>query len=73
MVLQNYWLTLIVLIAAGPDKIPNQVLKYAANGIAPYLHAIFRQSLTTGELPEDWVEAYFSHLCVRETYPSVRS
>ena len=43
--------------AVGPDKIPNQLLKYAANEIVSYLHAIFTQSLTIGELPEDWVKA----------------
>ena len=43
--------------AVGPDKIPNQVLKYAAKDIAPYLRATFTQSLTTGELPDDWVKA----------------
>ena len=45
--------------AVGPDKIPNQVRKYAANETAPYLYAIFRQSLTTvsGVLPEEWVKA----------------
>ena len=43
--------------APGPDKLPNQILKNAANEISPFLKIIFDQSLQTGKLPDDWVEA----------------
>ena len=36
--------------AAGPDLIPGRML----NMLAPIVHAIFTQSLVTGELPRDW-------------------
>ena len=36
--------------AAGPDLIPGRLL----NMLAPIVHAIFTQSLDTGELPRDW-------------------
>ena len=42
--------------ASGPDKLPNLILKNAANEISPFLEIIFYQSLQTGKLP-DWVEA----------------
>ena len=40
--------------ASGPDELPNLILKNAANEISPFL---FAQSLQTGKLPDDWVEA----------------
>ena len=43
--------------APGPDKLPNLILKNAANEISPFLKIIFDQSLQTGKLPDDWVEA----------------
>ena len=43
--------------ASGPDGIPNKMLKETAHQIAPSLSAIFRRSLSTGELPTDWCEA----------------
>ena len=43
--------------AIGPDLIPNQVLKIAAEEIAPILTIIFQQSLDTGSLPLDWRKA----------------
>ena len=42
---------------SGPDKLPNLILKNAANEISPFLKIIFDQSLQTGKLPDDWVEA----------------
>ena len=43
--------------APGPDELPNLILKNAANEISPYPKIIFDQSLQTGKLPDDWVEA----------------
>ena len=43
--------------ASGPDELPNLILKNAANKISPFLKIIFDQSLQTGKLPDDWVEA----------------
>ena len=43
--------------ANGPDQIPIRILKEACNEIAPFLTIILRQSLTTGEVPEDWQQA----------------
>ena len=43
--------------ASGPDELPNLILKNAANEISPFLKIIFHQSLQTGKLPDDWVEA----------------
>ena len=43
--------------ASGSDELPNLILKNAANEISPFLKIIFDQSLQTGKLPDDWVEA----------------
>lgn len=43
--------------SSGPDNISNRVLKEAHNEIAPVLTFIFNQSLSTSELPEDWMQA----------------
>ena len=43
--------------AIGPDNIPNQALKLAADEIARVLQHIFQHSLDTGELPLDWRRA----------------
>ena len=40
--------------AAGPDLIPGTMLNILAPELAPIVHAIFTQSLDTGELPRDW-------------------
>ena len=39
--------------AAGPDLIPGRMLNVLAPELAPIVHAIFTQSLDTGELPRD--------------------
>ncbi len=43
--------------ASGPDCIPARFLKELAEEIAPLLTEIFQQSLSTGEVPEDWTKA----------------
>ena len=43
--------------APGPNKIPNRILKYCATEIAQILQIIFIQSLTSGNLPEEWLTA----------------
>ena len=40
--------------AAGLDLIPGRMLNMLAPELAPIVHAIFTQSLDTGELPRDW-------------------
>ena len=46
--------------AAGPDQIRPNVMKELYKQIAPILRIIFQKSLDTGELPEDWKQAYVS-------------
>ena len=43
--------------ASGPDEHANLILKNAAYKISPFSKIIFDQSLQTGKLPDDWVEA----------------
>ena len=43
--------------AAGPDGIPNKLLKACAEEVAPVLTNIFQQSLETSKLPSDWKKA----------------
>ena len=44
--------------AAGPDKMKPFVMRETAENIAPGLAAIFRKSLETGIVPEDWRTAH---------------
>ena len=46
--------------ATGLDKIPNRLLKIAADVVAPSLTGIFNQSLVTGIFPSDWKMAKLS-------------
>ncbi len=46
--------------APGPDNITPKVLKECAESIAPPLRQVFQKSLSTGELPEDWLTANVS-------------
>ena len=46
--------------AAGPDLIPNIVLKQCAKEIAPSLTSIFNESIETGAIPKDWRDANIS-------------
>ncbi|XP_072021366.1 uncharacterized protein [Amphiura filiformis] len=43
--------------AAGPDEIPGRVLRECASSVAPVLSKIFNKSLSSGELPRDWLNA----------------
>lgn len=43
--------------ASGPDNLPNMVLKQCAAEVAPFLQALYTQSLAVGELPMDWRNA----------------
>ena len=43
--------------APGPDELPNLLLKNAAKEISPFLKDIFKHSIQTGKLPDEWVEA----------------
>ena len=44
--------------ATGPDAISACFLKETANVLAPMLTCLFNQSLTTGDIPQDWKKAY---------------
>ena len=46
--------------AAGPDELSPRVLKEIHEEIAPVLTYIFRLSLKTGIVPEDWKKSYCS-------------
>ncbi|XP_072021445.1 uncharacterized protein [Amphiura filiformis] len=46
--------------ASGPDNIPNKILKECSVELAPLLSALFNQSISTGELPDDWTTANVS-------------
>ena len=43
--------------AAGPDGIHPKLLKECVNEIAPVLAMIFRKSMDSGEVPEEWRQA----------------
>jgi hypothetical protein len=43
--------------APGPDGVSGKILKTMASEIAPILTIIFRQSMETGNLPDDWKKA----------------
>ena len=49
-------LSLVTTLLTSYDKIPNRLLKIAANVVAPSLTSIFNQSLVTGHgiFPSDW-------------------
>ena len=44
--------------AAGPDGIYGRILKEGSSSIAKALFLIFKQSITFGEVPDDWKTAY---------------
>ena len=43
--------------SSGPDTLPTILLKNCATELASPLHSIFRQSIDTGILPQDWKTA----------------
>ena len=43
--------------AKGLDNISSYILKHCAIEISPILQVIFTQSLNTGSLPSDWLQA----------------
>ena len=43
--------------AVGPDNIPNILLKECAAELSPGITHLFRHSINTGSLPEDWTSA----------------
>ena len=47
--------SLEVTKSPGPDKIHPLVLKHCASELAPVLQVIFSQSLSTGNIPSDWL------------------
>ena len=46
--------------ASGPDNIPARVLKECVPSAAPILQKIFQKSISTGILPDDWLNANVS-------------
>ena len=63
--------------AGGPDEVPCRILKELADDIASILTDIYRQSLSTGVLPNIWKTAYVSPIfkkgavCEAENYRPV--
>ena len=55
----NYW-TSWSPKAAGPDRIPNQVLKELSNELAPQLTTLFNQSVKQGKVPREWTQAFIT-------------
>ena len=50
----NYLRLSLWVKATGLDKIPNRLLKIAADVVTPSLTGVFNQSLMTGIFPSDW-------------------
>ena len=46
--------------ASGPDEIPARILKTLHVELAPILTEIYRQSIASGEIPEDWDAAWIT-------------
>ena len=55
--IEKLLINLVPTKAAGPDGISPRVLKELAHEIAPLLTKIFRASLDTGVVPQDWRHA----------------
>ena len=62
---------------SGPDQIPCSLLRELATELAPMLTSFFRQSLTTGLLPQVWTKVWISPIfkkgsrCQPENYRPV--
>ena len=54
---QNLLESLDVAKAPGPDGIPTRILKLCAAEIAPILTVIYVQSLSSDQIPKDWLTA----------------
>ena len=48
--------------ATGPDEIPGEILLEYAESVAQVLSKIFNKSLSTGSLPDDWLNVNVSPL-----------
>ncbi len=46
--------------ASGPDDIPVRVLNEPAVVVAPILTKLYRKSLETGQVPNDWKRAHIT-------------
>ena len=46
--------------ASGPDELPPRFLKLVVDDLAPALCFLFQQSITTGQLPDEWGKAIVS-------------
>ena len=55
--------------ASGPDNISNKILKECSVESAPLLAALFNQSLTSGELPDNWTTANAARVIPATTAP----
>ena len=63
--------------SSGPDQTPCRLLRELATELAPVLTSFFRQSLTTGQLPQVWTNTWISPIlqklsrCQPENYRPV--
>ncbi len=48
--------------APGPNNLPNILFKELSEELAPFLTALFNQSVNSESLPEDWLNAYITPL-----------
>lgn len=46
--------------AFEPDQIPNPVLIETSDELAPVLTALYNQSISPGEIPKDWTDAFIT-------------
>ena len=53
--------------ASGPDELPPRFLKLVADDLAPALCFLFQQSITTGQLPDEWGKAIVSPIYKKGT------
>ena len=47
-----------LLFSTGPDSIPANILKAAADKLIPILTILYQTSLNSGEVPSDWKDAW---------------
>ena len=46
--------------ASGPDEIPARLLKELSQELAPVVASLFRQSIETGDVPDEWTSAWIT-------------